>query len=201
MSEEFDMDGMSRGDNDAWRKSIPLLQGEARHVLIWKLGLPPEDAKDLAQVSLVEVIRKFKFEGEKTFDDLKYFTRAVAYRRGIDWLRAQTAEKRGGGGVLSLDEEVGEGGLTRLDFLASKLESIDPHELADILSALVDCRKNSLNEKENDLFHDAYILDETQEEIAKKRTMPIGSVGTTLIRALDKLKKCLRSKGIENPFQ
>jgi RNA polymerase sigma factor (sigma-70 family) len=201
VSEEFDMDGMSRGDNDAWRKSLPLLQGEARHVLIWKLGLPLEDAKDLAQVSLLEVIKNFKFVGEKTFKDLKHFTRAVAYRRGIDWLRAQTAEKRGGGGVLSLDEEVGEGGLTRLDFLASKLESIDSHELADILSALVDCRKNSLNEKENDLFHAFYILNETQEEIAKKRTMPIGSVGTTLIRALEKLKECLRRKGIENPFQ
>ena len=100
-----------------------------------------------------------------------------------------------------MDEEVGEGGFTRLDFLAEKLESIDPLELADLLAALVDCRENSLSEKENDLFHAFYHLGETQSEIADKIPMPIGSVGTTLKRALEKLKACMRRKGVDNPFQ
>ena len=90
--------------------------------------------------------------------------------------------------------------MTRLDLIASSLDGVDSYELCDIMSAISKCRKESLNEKEKQFFHSFYILGETQSEISEVTDAPLGSIGTTLKRSLEKLKSCLKSKGIDNPF-
>ncbi|MBT3637494.1 MAG: sigma-70 family RNA polymerase sigma factor [Opitutae bacterium] len=199
MGNEIDIAKLGEWNQSEWNKVLPILNASAYAYLNRRFSFSESDAKEVLGDSLIQVVNSFSFEDGKTFDDLKRFAMAVACKRGIDLLRKEIAQKRGGGRVLSLDEEIGEG-LTRLDQIANKLGSIDPQELADISIALEDCQKESLNEKEKGFFHSFYVLGENQREISEKHTIPIGSVGTTLKRALMKIHKCLLGKGYENPF-
>ena len=101
-----------------------------------------ESADDIAQESLVDVIRSFKFKEEKIsrFDPIYSNS---CFRKGVDWLRKTNAEKRGWGGVLSLNEKIGDDGMTRLDLIASRLDALDSHEMCDIMNAIGNCRKES----------------------------------------------------------
>ena len=199
MGNEIDIAKLGEWNQSEWNKVLPILNASAYAYLNRRFSFSESDAKEVLGDSLMQVVNSFSFEDGKTFVDLKRFTMAVACKRGIDLLRKEIAQKRGGGRVLSLDEEIGEG-LTRLDQIANKLGSIDPQELADLSIALEDCQKESLNEKEKGFFHSFYVLGENQREISEKNTIPIGSVGTTLKRALKKIHKCLLAKGYENPF-
>ena len=199
MKKTFDMAKLGVGNEVEWKSVFPILFAQANEVLRWKLGFS-EYIDDISQESLVEVIRFFKFKKGKKIEDLIRFTRTVTFRKGVDWLRKTNAEKRGWGGVLSLNEKIGEDGMTRLDLIASSLDGVDSYELCDIMSAISNCRKESLNEKEKQFFHSFYILGETQSEISEVTDAPLGSIGTTLKRSLEKLKSCLKAKGIDNPF-
>ena len=199
MKQTFDMTKLGVGNEEEWKKVFPILFAQANEGLKWKLGLT-ESADDIAQESLVDVIRSFKFQEEKKSQDLIRFTRTVAFRKGVDWLRKINAEKRGWGGVLSLDEKIGDDGMTRLDLIASRLDAVDSHEMCDIMNAIGNCRKESLSDKEGQLFHAFYILGKTQSEISENENVPLGSIGTTLKRSLEKLKSCLKGKGFDNPF-
>ena len=142
----------------------------------------------------------FKF-ADKTFNDLKRFTGVVAYNKGVDFLRFVNSEKRGSGGVLSLNEKIGEKGITRLELVASRLENFDYYKLFDYVSAVDDCRNETLNEKEKNFIHSYYIFGDCHREIAKKNKLPNEkSIGITIHRSLVKLEKCLNAKKFENPF-
>ena len=199
MEQTFDMTKLGVGNEEEWKRVFPILFAQANEVLKWKLGLS-ESADDIAQESLVDVIRSFKFKEEKKSQDLIRFTRTVAFRKGVDWLRKTNAEKRGWGGVLSLDEKIGDDGKTRLDRIASCLDEVDSHEMCDIMNAIGNCRKESLSAKEGQIFHAFYILGKSQSEISENENVPLGSIGTTLKRSLEKLKSCLKGKGFDNPF-
>ncbi len=189
-------------DDEEWRKAFPILFDIAFGTLRWKLGLSIEDSEDIAQISLKEVINSnFKFE-DKSFADLKRFTRVVAYNRGVDFLRSVNAEKNGSGGVLSLYEKIGENNITRLDLVASKLDYFDFYELFDYVTAINDCEDEALNNKEKNFIHSFYIFGDCQREIAKKNKLPNEkSIGVTISRSLVKLEKCLNSKGFKNPYK
>ena len=199
MKQTFDMKKLGVGNEEEWKKVFPILFAQANEVLKWKLGLS-ESADDIAQESLVDVIRSFKFKEEKKSQDLIRFTRTVAFRKGVDWLRKTNAEKRGWGGVLSLNEKIGDDGMTRLDLIASRLDAVDSHEMCEIMNTIGKCRKESLSAKEDQFFHAFYILGKSQSEISENENVPLGSIGTTLKRSLEKLKSCLKGKGFDNPL-
>ena len=183
-----------------WRKVFPFLFAEANHVLKWKLGILKDDCDEIANDTIIQVMNKFPYSDQKTNDDLRYFTRSVAFRKGIDWIRRQNTEKRGNGGVLSLHEEIGENGVTLLELIFAKVEFLDPIELAETIEALEFCKSESLNESEGKLFYYFYSLGESSTEINEQRGIPVGSIGATIGRSRDKLKKCLEFKGFQNIF-
>jgi DNA-directed RNA polymerase specialized sigma24 family protein len=197
----MNMSKLGDGDEAEWRKAFPILFNVAFATLRWKLGLSFDDAEDVAQESVAEIINsKFKFK-DKTFKDLKRFTGVVAYNKGVDFLRFVNSEKRGSGGVLSLNEKIGEKGITRLELVASRLENFDYYKLFDYVSAVDDCRNETLNEKEKNFIHSYYIFGDCHREIAKKNKLPNEkSIGITIHRSLVKLEKCLNAKKFENPF-
>ena len=199
MENDIDIAKLGEWNQSEWNKVLPILNASACAYLNRRFSFSESDAKEVLGDSLIQVVNSFSFEAGKTFEDLRRFTMAVACKRGIDLIRKELAKKRGGGRVLSLDEEIGEG-LTRLDLIATKLGSIDPQELADISIAVDDCQKESLNDKEICFIYSCYVLGENLREISKKNDIPIGSVGTTLGRALNKIHKCLLAKGYRNPF-
>ena len=170
----MNMSKLGDGRNEAeWRKAFPILFNVAFATLRWKLGLSFDDAEDVAQESVAEIINsKFKFKfADKTFNDLKRFTGVVAYNKGVDFTVCELT-KRGSGGVLSLNEKIGEKGITRLELVASRLENFDYYKLFDYVSAVDDCRNETLNEKEKNFIHSYYIFGDCHREIAKKNNLP-----------------------------
>ena len=147
---------------------------------------------------MADVIRSL-FKEEKKFKIYPIYSNS-SFRKGVDWLRKTNAEKRGWGGVLSLNEKIGDDGMTRLDLIASRLDALDSHEMCDIMNAIGNCRKESLSAKEDQFFHAFYILGKSQSEISENENVPLGSIGTTLKRSLEKLKSCLKGKGFDNPL-
>ena len=205
IANQWDMESLcnQNGENwhAEWRKVFPFLFAEANHVLRWKLGITKDDSDEIANDTIIRVMNKFPYSDKKTNDDLRYFTRSVAFCTGIDWIRKQNAEKRGSGGVLSLYDEIGDDGLIRLELIFSEVEFLDPIELSEIIGVLEVCKSETLNETEKKLFYYFYSLGESSSEIVEKRGIPIGSIGSTIARSRYKLKGCLESKGYVNLFR
>jgi len=197
MTEDGIMERLAGGDEDAWREVFPLLFSDALKVCLRHsmLGLVLADAEDVAMETLSEVASEVNLESLSTVDDLRRFTRTMALRRGIDYVRRVTAKKRGSGEVDSLDEPVGESEL-RLDRLASACSVRKSVALLEFLEKLDDLLADRLNDKEREMFRLFYVEQLSQKEIVEKMGVPIGSVGATLKRALDKLKAGLSEEGL-----
>ena len=202
MSEESFMDRLEARGNAAWREVFPVLRKEAMFALQHhhRLRLAEGEAEDICQEVLVEVVGKFPYSTNKTMDDLRFFSRRVALRRGIDHVRAKFARKRGSGEVTDLDVELNADGLTRLDLIASGLNALGHFRLREILQALSECVKSSIKSKERNLFQEFFMMGLTQNEINQKTGIPMGSIGVTLGRARKKVLGCITGKGFSDPF-
>ena len=202
MNDQGLMKRLEARDNKAWSKAFPVLPKDIMFVLQkhHHLRLFEDDASDICQEVLVEVVGKFPFSSSKTLDDLRFFSRRVALRRGIDYVRAKLAKKRGSGEVCSLDAEINPDGLTRLDLVASGLNALGYLRLREILSALSECLNIAIKEKEKELFHLFFMLGLTQNEIHNKTGIPMGSIGVTLGRARSKVLECIKGKGFSDPY-
>ena len=196
------MDQLANRENEAWRGAFPVLRKEAMFVLQnhHRLRLVEDEANDVCQEVLVEVVGKFPYSPNKTMDDLRFFSRRVALRRGIDHVRAKFAQKRGSGEVTSLDAELTADGLTRLDLVASGLNALGHLRMREILQALSECVDNSIKAKERNLFQEFFMMGLTQNEINQKTGIPMGTIGVTLARARNKVLECIKGKGFSDPY-
>ena len=202
MSEDNLMDRLEARENAAWQEVFPVLRKEAMSVLQhhYQLRLEESEAEDICQEVLVEVVGKFPYSSNKTMDDLRFFSRRVTLRRGIDHVRAKFAQKRGSGEVTSLDAELNEDGLTRLDLTASGLNALGHLRLREIMQALSDCVQSSIKSKERNLFQEFFMMGLTQSEINQKTGTPMGTIGVTLGRARKKVLGCITGKGFSDPY-
>src|SRR5580658_11046904 len=96
------LSALQRGDEKAWheafRRLYPAAFAAARHPLA---ALTPAEAEDIAIEALTLLLPKVKQVAG--FDELRPLVITIASRKAISEKRRQLAEKRGGGGVSSLD--------------------------------------------------------------------------------------------------
>src|ERR1700722_16424257 len=96
------LEALRRGDNDAWeeafRRLYPSAFSAARHPLA---ALTPSEAEDFAIEALTLLLPKGGQVAE--FDELRPLVITIATRKAISEKRRQLADKRGGGGISSLD--------------------------------------------------------------------------------------------------
>jgi RNA polymerase sigma factor (sigma-70 family) len=194
---DFDIRKLGEGDQTHWVQAFPILFGVAfriasRHPL---LGLNTSTSEDIAQETVVQVVDKFAFEPEQSFNDLIRFTRTVALRRGIDWIRKENSEKRGAGKVDSLQASRGENGSVLLDKIADFIDGRNELQMRETLRMLDDCIEKSLEGNVKDLFGRHFVEGWKHRDLSKLFDVPMGTVGPQLSRSREKVRSCMKEKG------
>ena len=194
---DLDIRKLGEGDQTHWGLAFPILFGVAfriasRHPL---LGLNTSPSEDIAHETVVQVLAKFAFQLDQGVDDLIRFTRTVALRRGIDWIRKENSEKRGAGKVVSLHASQGDDGFTLLDKITDFIDGRDELQMRETLRMLDECIEKSLNDSEKDLFGRHYVEGWKHRDLSKLFAMPMGTVGPQLSRSREKVSSCMKEKG------
>jgi RNA polymerase sigma factor (sigma-70 family) len=194
---DFDIRKLGKGDRTHWTQAFPVLFGVAfriasRHPL---LGLNTSTSEDIAQETVVQVVEKFGFEPDQGVDDLIRFTRTVALRRGIDWIRKENSEKRGAGKVDSLHASQGDDGFALLDKIADFIDGRDELEMRETLRVLDECIEKSLEGITKDIFGRHFVEGWKHRDLSKLFDVPMGTVGPQLSRSREKVRSCMKEKG------
>ena len=197
MNLDFDIGKLRERDQGHWDQAFPVLFGVAfrianRHPL---LGLNTMASEDVAQETVVQVVAKFAFEPDQGVDDLIRFTRTVALRRGIDWIRKENSEKRGAGKVDSLHASQGDDGLSLLDKIAGFIDGREELQMREILRVLDECIEKSLEGNLKDLFGRHYVEGWKHRDLSRLFDVPMGTVGPQLKRSREKVRSCMKEKG------
>lgn len=144
----------------------------------------PDDVEDVA-IETVKIMVE-KVPTLKSLEEIKPLTASIAYKLAISWFRKKLAEKRGGGKVDSLDEtKDGMDGHSRIASTDSPLSDLHQKDLAKLLTEL----KKDMKAEHRGVFKDFFTLGLTYEQISQKRSIPSGTVGVYLKRALDAIRQ------------
>ena len=181
---------LQRGDEAAWdeafRRLYPAAFAAARHPLA---SLTPSEAEDIAIEALTLLLPKVKKVAE--FEELRLLVITIASRKAISEKRRQLADKRGGGDLTSLDAMQDDETIRfePAEQLISHLGDTDLREL----SRLLDQALSGLEPRNADLLRDFLVHHLPYKELAEKYRMPIGSIGVSLARSLDKIRAHLQT--------
>jgi len=191
-----DLKRLRGDDQETWRETFEKLFPVGYRVGR-REGLSEADAKEVAQVALIEIAKPGFLEKINTSQDLENIFKAIAWRRSVDLYRRKKTSKRGSGRVDSLDAmvEEGRGDYVEYLFAGDFREQVEIAELMDFLRQVVE---KDLNGKERGILFDRYTLGLMIREIAEKRGVAKGSVGVMLDRITKKVIKGLRERGWES---
>jgi len=181
---------LERGDEEAWdeafRRLYPAAFAAARHPLA---SLTPSEAEDIAIEALTLLLPKVKQVAE--FDELRLLVITIATRKAISEKRRQLADKRGGGDLTSLDA-MQDDETIRFEPVEQLLTHINGTDLRE-LSRLLDVALSSLEPRQADLLRDFLMHHLPYKELSEKYRMPIGSIGVSLARGLNKIRAHLQT--------
>jgi len=181
---------LQRGDQDAWdeafRRLYPAAFAAARHPLA---SLTPSEAEDIAIEALTLLLPKVKQVA--AFDELRLLVITIASRKAISEKRRQLADKRGGGDLTSLDA-LQDDETIRFEPAEQLLNRFNAADLRD-LSQLLNAALSALEPRQADLLRDFLMHHLPYKELSEKYHMPIGSVGVSLARGLDKIRAHLQT--------
>ncbi len=181
---------LQRGDEDAWdeafRRLYPAAFAAARHPLA---SLTPSEAEDIAIEALTLLLPKVKRVAE--FDELRLLVITIASRKAISEKRRQLAGKRGGGDLTSLDA-MQDDETIRFEPAERLLTHLNGADLRE-LSQLLDAALSGLEPRQAALLRDFLMHHLPYKELAEKYRMPIGSIGVSLARGLDKIRAHLQA--------
>jgi RNA polymerase sigma factor (sigma-70 family) len=191
-----DLKRLREDDQAIWRETFEKLFPVGYRVGR-REGLSEADAKEVAQVALIEIAKPGFLEKIETCQDLENIFKAIAWRRSVDLYRRKKTSKRGSGRVGSLDAivEEGRGDFVEYLFAGDFREQVEIAELMDFLRQVVE---KDLNGKERGILFDRYTLGLMIREIAEKRGVAKGSVGVMLDRITKKVIEGLRERGWES---
>lgn len=181
---------LRKGDDAAWeeafRRLYPSAFAAARHPLA---SLTPSESEDIAIEALTLLLPKVK--EIRTFEELRPLVITIASRKAISEKRRQLADKRGGGDVTSLDALQDDENIRfePAEQLAGNLSAPDLREL----SRLLDLALSGLEPRQADLLRDFLIHHISYKELAEKYRMPMGSIGVSLSRSLEKVRAHLKT--------
>jgi RNA polymerase sigma factor (sigma-70 family) len=186
-----DLDALKAGDARAWDDAFRWLWPVVFAVAKLKLQpYLPNEIEDVAIESLEQLVKKVP--EVKSVEELKPLVASIAHNRAVSLLRARFAKKRGEGKTESLDGEP-DGGVAQNELASghSPLEDLEQKELAERLRKSLAELKPPMGEILSDLFLDGL----SYAEIAKKRGIPVGSVGVYRERGLEVLRRIWGSGG------
>ncbi len=178
------------GDQEAWdeafRRLYPAAFAAARHPLA---ALTPTESEDIAIEALTLLLPKVKQVVQ--FDELRLLVITIASRKAISEKRRQLADKRGGGDLTSLDAMQDDETLhfEPAEQFLTHLNATDLRELSMLLDAVL----ATLEPRQADLIRDFLVHHLPYKELSAKYKMPIGSIGVSLARGLEKIRAQLQT--------
>ena len=181
---------LQKGEQTAWDQAFQLLYpiafNAARHPLA---GLTPHEAEDIAIESLTQLLTKVNQVSR--FEELKPLVATIASRRAISERRRQQADKRGGGGVSSIEalQEESEGRFEPMDTTIPDLQPMELAELAQLLNEVL----TDLEPEHAKLLKQFVSKEKSYKELATENKLPMGSIGVILSRSLSKIRSKLKS--------
>ena len=188
-----DLNRLREDDQKAWRKTFEKLFPMGYRVGR-REGLSEADAKEIAQLSLIEIAKPGFLDKIETCQDLENIFKVIAWRRSVDLYRRKKTEKRGSGRVNSLDAMVGEGKGNSIEYLRER-DFREQVEIAELMDFLLQVVKEELNDRERGILFDRFTLGLKIREIAEKQGVAKGSVGVMLDRIIKKVVEGLRERG------
>ena len=184
-------------DERVWLELYPIMKKQSMSVLLG-MSIAGEDAEEIANDSILEVLRCDCYNDLSSLDELFRFVRSLSKFRGLDWFARSNSQKRGGGKVDSLDEPVGDNGKqeVRNSYLGSKWmpmkNSISLAIFAGVLKKFI--RKGFFSRSQ--IFSEEW----KHTEIAEKLGFNTKVIGVMIRRSLDKLSRCMTKKGVNSSF-
>jgi RNA polymerase sigma factor (sigma-70 family) len=150
----------------------------------------PAEVEDVAIESLEALVEKVR--ELKSVEELKPLVASIAHRRAVSLLRERFAKKRGQGKTESL-EAVQEANMADCPDLTadSPLAALEQKELAERLRRTI----AELRPPVDVIMRDRFINELSYEEIARKRAIPISSVGVYLKRGLETMRRIWGRRG------
>ena len=186
-------------DERVWPELYPIIKKQSMSVLLG-MSIAGEDAEEIANDSILEVLRCDCYNDLSSLDELFRFVRSLSKFRGLDWFARSNSQKRGGGKVDSLDEPVGDNGQTRGEKFIPEVKGMDANEKFDILGYLRGCLEESLSERDSFLVRKSFLEEWKHTEIAEKLGFNTKVIGVMIRRSLDKLSRCMTKKGVNSSF-
>ena len=180
-----DLRALNAGDASAWDDAFRWLWPVVFAVEKLKLQpYLPNEIEDVAIESLEQLVKKVS--EVKSVEELKPLAASIAHNRAVSLLRERFAKKRGEGKTGSLDVQPDEA-VSRNELASghSPLEDLEQKELAERLRKSLAELKPPMGEILSDRLFDEL----SYEEIAKKRGIPVGSVGVYLKRGLEAMRR------------
>lgn len=183
MDVEFEQ--LKAGDRTAWNRAYAILNAISLSVCCSTAStLNHHDHEDVAIASITHVVEYV--ETVTSFEECKKLVVTISKNRLLDLLRLKGTTKAGGGKVESLEAKEG-------------FDAADPsQEQPDVLVAraeralIVSLALKKIPEKYRNVVADFYLKGLTQQEIADKRGLKIGSIGVYMKRGLEQLRKILK---------
>jgi len=188
MDLEPDIQLLKKADQDEWSKAMDWLMPVAKWESRDKIGkILPNQIEDIAIEAIhavSEKVHEFKHSSE-----IKAILRKITRNMAVDALRKHYAIKRGGGKVVSLDddenhEEIPDTTIEDTDSKYSKLHNGD----------LIQKALQILSEKERKCIISRFLDKKSFKEISEEHDIPMGSIGVTIERGLDKMRKIVRKR-------
>jgi len=153
------------------------------------------DFSDMAEDIVQETFLRMAFEDLSRVKNLKAFLATTAAHISIDKHRKRNAKKRADSNTVALDAEMGSEGDNSFLEITENEKSDNPQDMA-IEEMKIDEYRKILDKLPDDckkmLLYSAEGL--KYKEISKIMGIPIGTVGTKLLRCRKKLKKILEKE-------
>jgi RNA polymerase sigma factor (sigma-70 family) len=186
-----DLQALQCGDAAAWDMAFPWLWpaafGAAQVTLQPYLPAEVEDVAIESLEALVEKVRELK-----SVEELKPLVASIAHHRAVSLLRERFAKKRGQGRTESLEAAQEANMADCPDPTAdSPLAALEQKEVAECLSGTL----SKLKPPQGAVLTDFFLNGLSYEGIARKRGIPIGSVGVYLKRGLETLRRIWGQRG------
>lgn len=179
-----DIHRLQAGDRFSWECAFYWLAPVAVSAVERRLlARFPNEVEDVVSVAIKQVADEATKGNRifRSFEELTAFTVVVADRRAKDHIRSMQAERRSSSATETI-----EGRPDLISKSPSPLELADAHNVAKLLLELSTVH---LREIPSQLLKEHYFDGLTQQQLAENHNMSLGTVGVTLSRSLQKLRK------------
>ena len=183
----FDISMLLRGDEQHWDLAFKWLwpSAIAKAKYSGMLNCCGGDVEDVASQSIEILMKKVEEGVVVQIEDMKALLGRITHDKAVDYCRKLLAKKRGGGMVTSIDQDNGSYDSPIDD---SPLGRLEIKELAELI------RKTGqqLGSTDWGILDDFFLKEKSYKEIATIHSIAIGSVGTKISRAIDKVRDIMK---------